>query len=187
MLVIWHTPVADGDGLFLLRVLLYSPGAPWLPGVPADHVSSSEVRVMVDNTAPVASISLDMGACQKCNVGDNISGKFTATGKHIWQYAISVLPASVAHPPVVSPATGQYPVLAAPGLTDATFALTTAENTTPAAISCVFGSKTGPLSIIIFRAIEPPPTSVSACWKTRSDCPGDGLRHTVTADLCHIF
>ena len=131
MLVIWHTPVADGDGLYLLRVLLYSPGAPPLPGVPADHVSSSEVGIMVDNTAPVASISLDMGACQEFNVGDSISGKFTATDKHIWQYAISVLPASVPHPPVVSPATGQYPVLAAPGLTDTTFTLATAENTTP--------------------------------------------------------
>lgn len=131
MLAIWHTPVADGDGLYLLRVLLSSPGATPLPGIPADHLPSSEVRVMIDNTAPVASISLDMGACQKFTVGESISGKFTATDKHIWHYAISVLPASVAQPPIVSPATGQYPVFAAPGLTDATFILTTAEDTTP--------------------------------------------------------
>lgn len=131
ILAIWHTPGADGDGLYLLRMLLYSPGAPSQPGVPADHLASSEVKVMIDNTPPGALISLDMGTCQKFVAGDSITGECTATAQHIWHYSISVLPSSVAEPPTVFPATGQYPVLAEPGHANATFTLTTTRDTTP--------------------------------------------------------
>jgi hypothetical protein len=131
MLAIWHTPVAEGDGLYLLRVLLSSPGAPPQPGVPADHLASIEVTVMIDNTPPAASISLDTEACQKFIGGDRITGEFSALAKHIWQYSISVLPASVVDPPTVSPVSGQYPVLAEPGQANAAFTLTTTSDTTP--------------------------------------------------------
>ena len=131
ILAIWQTPVAGGDGLYRLRVLLYSPGAPAQLDVPADHQASGEVKIMVDNTAPRAAITLDMGACQKFTVGDSISGKFTATDSHIWQYSIGVLPSSVAHPPTIAPSQSQYPILSAPGLTDATFKVTTTADTIP--------------------------------------------------------
>jgi hypothetical protein len=131
ILAIWHTPVADGDGLYLLRVLLHSPGAPPGPGIPADHLASSEVKVMIDNTPPLAVIALEMETCQRFIGGSSISGEFTATAKHLWQYSIAVLPSSVAAPPTVFPASGQYPVLAAPGPAKAAFTLTTGRDTTP--------------------------------------------------------
>ncbi|MHB8789681.1 MAG: hypothetical protein ACYDBT_07345 [Desulfobulbaceae bacterium] len=131
ILAIWHTPVADGDGLYLLRVLLHSPGALPRPGVPAEHLASGEVKVMIDNTPPLASIALDEEPCRRFIIGGSITGEFTAWDKHIWHYSIAVLPNSVASPPTVFPASGQYPVLAAPGSAKTTFTLTTGRETTP--------------------------------------------------------
>ncbi|HBI15561.1 MAG TPA: hypothetical protein DDY20_08630 [Desulfobulbaceae bacterium] len=129
LLVMWHTPVAEGDGLYLLRVLLYSPGSLPQPGVPADHLASSEVKVMIDNTPPTALISLRMGDCQQFIAGEDIPGEFTASDEHIWHYSISVRPSSMAQPPSVFPATGQYPVLAEPGAANAAFTLRTSSGT----------------------------------------------------------
>ncbi|GAB4535672.1 MAG: helix-hairpin-helix domain-containing protein [Thermodesulfovibrionia bacterium] len=126
----WHTPVSEGDGLYEIRVLLYKPGAPPAPGVPADHISSNTVRVMVDNTPPKAEISLKLGACTKYTVGDTIEGKFTATDTHIWKYNISVEP-SVASPPTIDKPGEVYPALPAPGRVDEHFTLTTTALTTP--------------------------------------------------------
>lgn len=126
----WKTPVPEGDGLYLLRVLLYKPGAPAVPGVPADHVSSEIIKVRVDNTPPVAKLSLDAGPCTKFEVGDTFTGKFTATDDHIWHYRLSVLP-SVATPPVVSPTGQTYPLLAPPGKVDEPYSVTTTASTTP--------------------------------------------------------
>ena len=130
MLAIWRTP-SDSNGLYKIRVLLYEPGALPQPDVPANHVASEEVKVMIDNTRPKAEISLDVGACQKFKVGDTVTGKFTATDAHIWKYTLSVLPASAPNPPVISPVKQVYPLLAPPGVTDETFNLTTTEDTTP--------------------------------------------------------
>ncbi len=130
MLAIWETPVFDGDGLYAMRVLLFEPGALPQLGVPANHIASHEVKVKLDNTKPKAEISIDTGACQKYTPGDIITGKFTATDTHIYKYSISVLP-SVPNPPTISPSSSTYPVLAAPGVTNATFTLTTTTGTTP--------------------------------------------------------
>jgi hypothetical protein len=108
----WHTPVAEGDGLYEIRVLLYKPGAAPEPGVPADHVASNNVKVVIDNTRPDAMISLDLGGCHEFTVGDNeIPGKFTANDKHIWKYTISILPTipTVASPPTVDMPAETYP------------------------------------------------------------------------------
>ena len=127
----WDTHKADGDGLYLLRLLLYQVGAPAMPGVPADHVSSKIIRVMVDNTPPKAKISLDAGPCTKFQIGDTFNGKFTATDKHIWRYRISVLPGT-ADPPIITPPASQtYPLLTPPGKVDEPYVVTTTASTTP--------------------------------------------------------
>lgn len=107
----WYTPVSGGDGLYEIRVLLYKPGAAAVPAlnVPADHVSSNVVKVMIDNTVPDADISLDLGPCTKYTVGGApIKGKFTASDKHIYYYTIAVEP-SVANAPVIDHPGEKYP------------------------------------------------------------------------------
>jgi len=130
----WNTSKAEGDGLYRLRILLYQPGTPPIPDVPADHVASQEIRVMVDNTAPEAKISLDAGPCTKFKIGDSFTGKFTATDKHIWKYTLSVSPGppSAPNPPtIVPPVSETYPVLAAPGKVDQPFTVQTTASTSP--------------------------------------------------------
>lgn len=130
LLALWRTPVGEGDGLYRVRVLLHAPGAPAQPGVPADHLASSEVRIMIDNTPPAAALALDTGACRQIIAGDVIPGKFTATDPHIWSYALTVQPEAAASPPAVAPGLGQYPVLPAPGVADAVFTLSSSGDTT---------------------------------------------------------
>ena len=126
MLAQWHTPVPEGDGLYELRVLLYSPNAPPEPGVPADHVSSGIVKVMIDNTSPDVDISLIAGPCEEFKPDATITGKFRATDKHIWYYEFSVLPSSIPSNPVEHvPAEWEYSLLPAPGVTAGTFSLKT--------------------------------------------------------------
>lgn len=126
------TSIVGSDGLYEIRLLLYKAGAPGDPinDVPPDHVASNIVRIMIDNTAPTSSVSLDLGPCTKYKVGDLISGKFTATDKHIWYYRLSIIP-SVANPPSLSPAGATYPILIPPGLTNNPFTITTTSGTTP--------------------------------------------------------
>lgn len=131
----WHTPVAEGDGLYEIRVLLKQSGAA-VPGCPPDHVCSSIIKVRIDNTRPDAEISLDTGPCEEFTPGSKIKGKFKATDKHFWKYSLSVLP----YPPATAdkfkhfpqpwltymygekPA---YPILPASGITNGTFELDT--------------------------------------------------------------
>ena len=130
----WNTSKAEGDGLYRLRILLYQPGAPPIPDVPADHVASQEIRVRVDNTAPEAAIALDAGPCTKFKIGDTFTGKFTATDQHIWRYALSVSPGppSAPNPPSILPPTSEtYPALAAPGKVDQPFTVQTTASTSP--------------------------------------------------------
>ncbi|MFZ5798870.1 MAG: hypothetical protein C4563_03475 [Desulfobulbus sp.] len=131
ILAIWRTPVTDGDGLYTLRILVHAPGASPRQGVPPEHAASDEVSVMIDNAAPLAMISLAEGGCPHIATGKKVSGSFSAADRHFWRYAISVQPSSGPHPPTVSQAAGQYPVLAAPGLTNASFTLTTGKDTSP--------------------------------------------------------
>jgi hypothetical protein len=126
----WHTPVPEGDGLYEIRVLLYQMGAPPQPGVPADHVASEVIRIMIDNTRPDAVISLDAGPCTKFAVGDIITGKFTATDDHIWKYRLIVDP-TVLVAPTILPTGETYPLLSVPGKINEPYTLTTTATTTP--------------------------------------------------------
>ncbi|MDJ0736731.1 MAG: hypothetical protein QNJ47_22145 [Nostocaceae cyanobacterium] len=144
----WDTRKAEGDGLYRLRLLLYKPGAPAIPGVPADHVASREIRVMVDNTAPFAAISLDAGPCTKFKIGDSFTGKFTATDAHIWRYSLWVEPGppSAPNPPTIVPPTSEtYPALGDPGKVDESFTVQTTigTSTTPATTPCGYVIRIG--------------------------------------------
>lgn len=132
----WYTPVADGDGLYEVRVLLYKPGASPSPCVPADHISSNVIQIMIDNTTPNAEISLDAGPCEFTNPGAIITGKFKATDQHFWQYSISLSPYGPSannnfkHYPLapLEYTYGQvpaYPTLPASGAANGTFSLDT--------------------------------------------------------------
>nr|AHM02016.1 hypothetical protein MA2307 [uncultured miscellaneous Crenarchaeota group] len=126
-----YTPLPDGDGLYEIRVLVFKVGAPPVPGVPANHVSSNIVKITIDNSRPTAEIFLDAGACTKFTVGDVITGYFTATDDHIDHYSLVVEPA-VAVAPTVAPSGESYPLLSAPGMpSGSSFALTTTPSTTP--------------------------------------------------------
>ncbi|MEN8192864.1 MAG: hypothetical protein ABFS12_08610 [Bacteroidota bacterium] len=125
LLAVWHTPVPEGDGLYAIRVLLYKSGAFPQPDVPIDHISSEQVKVLVDNTSPTAQISLDAGACEKFTPGDIITGKFTATDAHIWRYNLAILPTSIPNKPTISPIGSTYPILPVPGVVNETFKLQT--------------------------------------------------------------
>jgi hypothetical protein len=134
----WHTPVADGDGEYEIRVLLFKAGAPAVGDVPANHVKSNIVKVMIDNTRPDAKVFLDAGPCTKFTVGDEITGYFTATDTHIHKYSLSVEPSTVGEAPkIVPPSEGVYPSLPALGCTNEfgctnkSFKLTTTKDTTP--------------------------------------------------------
>jgi hypothetical protein len=129
VLAIWRAGAKE-DGLYEIRVLLFKPGAPPVAGIPADHIASSVIRIVVDNTRPEAEISLDAGPCTKFKVGDIFTGKFTATDQHIWRYGIAVEP-SVASPPTVDHTGETYPALPAPGRVNEQFKVTTTNTTTP--------------------------------------------------------
>jgi hypothetical protein len=126
----WRTPMPEGDGLYDIRVLLKKPGAPPVPGVPLGHVSSNVVKIMVDNTAPKALVSLDAGPCTKFAVGDVFKGKFTAIDKHIWKYTLRITP-SVPNPPAITPTGSTYPLLTPPGMTNEPYKVTTTSSTSP--------------------------------------------------------
>lgn len=132
----WHTPVAGGDGLYEIRVLLYKLGAPPSPGVPADNISSNVIKIMVDNTSPNAEISLDAGPCEFTKPPAIITGTFKATDNHFWQYSISLSPYGPStndkfkHRPLpaLEYTYGQvpaYPTLPASGAANGTFKLDT--------------------------------------------------------------
>jgi len=121
----WQT-LGLPDGLYDTRVLLYHPGAPLVPGVPANHVTSNIIKVVIDNTQPDCGLSLDAGPCEKYTPGSIVTGEFHATDKHIWYYSFHVAPYA---PPAGQfthvPPQEVYPALAAPGVASGTFALDT--------------------------------------------------------------
>jgi hypothetical protein len=125
---IWHTPAPEGDGLYELRVLLEKMGAPAVGDVPANHVSSEKIKVMIDNKVPYAEVSLDAGPCTKHKIGDTITGKFTATDKHFHRYSLIIEP-DISGKPTVSPTSGMYPVFT--GGVDQPYSLTTTSTTEP--------------------------------------------------------
>jgi hypothetical protein len=133
----WITPVSEGNGLYEVRVLLKKIGAPAAPDVPADHVVSNIIKVMIDNTAPNAEVYLDVDVTnESCHefIKDEtlyttgITGKFTATDYHFGGYSLWIEP-NITNAPTISPTSESYPGLPSPGTTDKAFTITVNENT----------------------------------------------------------
>lgn len=120
ILAIWSTPVADGDGLYEVKILLRQGD----PGNGYYDVPSAVVKVMIDNTIPKpVEITLDAGPCERFTPGSKVSGKFKAVDQHFWRYGFSVSPdaSPVSHTPFET----IYPLLPAPGVLNGTFELDT--------------------------------------------------------------
>ena len=116
------------DGKYMLRLLLKKLGEPASGDVPADHISSEPIIIVVDNTVPTAEVSLDLGPCTKHKLGDTIHGKFTATDTHFKVFTLEVLP-DTTKKPLITPTIGSYSTF--PGGIDEPFSLKTTSKTTP--------------------------------------------------------
>jgi hypothetical protein len=119
----WATKTAiEGDGLYEIKVIAFNP----LTGFSTSNI----VSVMIDNTRPDPDISLDMGACSLFNVGDTITGDFTALDDHIWRYSFELLPKPESNSMTITPQSLTYPALIPPGVVTEPFTITT--GSTPA-------------------------------------------------------
>lgn len=129
----WFSSGALTDGLACIRVLVEQPGAAPLPDVPAGHVSSDVVKIMVDNTVPnPVNLTMDAGTCNVYQPGDSITGKFTAMDKHFGGYVFYLLPysfppSSFVHVPAATTYTGLPSGLPASGVPLGTYGLATAK------------------------------------------------------------
>lgn len=70
-------------------------------------------RVQLDNTAPEAAISITSGTgnCGKFMAGETISGLFSATDVHLWQWSIGIKPPGLNDPgeAITTPSAGTTP------------------------------------------------------------------------------
>jgi hypothetical protein len=100
------------------------------------------IKVMVDNTAPQASIKWDnvtaANPCATASGAATLTGTFKATDDHFYYYTLSVLPPTdnSTVPPFIAPTLSPpvketFPTLAAPGKTSGAFTLNIASDTTP--------------------------------------------------------
>lgn len=124
----WQTTAADDGKLFNLRIDLNVDGNP-------DHdLHSNVVSVLIDNTAPVALLSIDLGGqCGDFTPGAIFTGKFTATDIHFGSFSFDIKPDG----PPAYPSHGVLPVppsgasvlyggaIGDPGLANATWTVNT--------------------------------------------------------------
>jgi len=126
----WFTGVAEDGQTFDLRIDLSTDGNP------ANDAHSNVVTVLIDNTAPVALLSIDLGAGVQCAhfaPGANFTGHFTATDLHFREFAFEIEPSG----PPNDPPHGVLPApsfgvslfyggpVADPGITNGTYAVNT--------------------------------------------------------------
>lgn len=130
----WLTPVADGDGLYEIRMLMKKTGAPASLDVPANHVASDIIKIMIDNTPPAGLLSLDEGNCMHLRLDTSTvttTGRFTATDTHFLQYSLHLEPTDGVEEPLISPSYESISTVPAPGRTDMPFTLTAPSTTSP--------------------------------------------------------
>jgi hypothetical protein len=123
VLGLWSTGSADTGNTYDVRVDLS------VDGNPAHDIHSNVVAVLVNNQAPVASVTPSFGECGQLSPGDVITGSFTATATDFGSFYFQILPSGPAHGVLPSPASGQSVKLggaiADPGVTDEPFKLNT--------------------------------------------------------------
>jgi hypothetical protein len=123
----WYSTVAEDGLTFDLRIDLS------VDGNPAHDAHSNVVTVLVDNTAPVAKLDIDLGGGVECAdfaPGATFTGHYTATDIHFKEFSFVIRPAGPAHGHLPAPASGlsnHYGggMIADPGVAGAVYTLNT--------------------------------------------------------------
>jgi len=124
----WYSTAADDGLTFDLRIDLSTDGNP------AHDVHSNVVTALVDNTAPVALLDIDLGGGVECAdfaPGAVFTGHYTATDIHFKSFSFVIRPAGPAHGHLPTPASGLSTVyaggtIADPGVSGAVYTMNTA-------------------------------------------------------------
>lgn len=123
LLGVLSTGSADTGNAYDLRVDLS------VDGNPAHDIHSIPATVLINNQAPVASVTPSFGECGQLSPGDKITGVFTATATDFGQFYFQILPSGPANGVLPSPASGYSIALgggiADPGVTDEAFTIDT--------------------------------------------------------------
>ena len=101
---VWYTTAADSGHAFDLRIDLS------VDGNPAHDAHSNVVTVMINNTAPVAFVDINLGGggavCGDFSPGDTINGDYTATSPYFGSFWFEILPGPPANGVLPAPASG---------------------------------------------------------------------------------
>ena len=133
---VWFSTASDDGHAFDLRMDLSTDGNP------AHDVHSNVVTVLVDNTAPDVSLTIDLGGATQCadfTAGVTFTGTFSATDNHFGGFSFELEPSGPPNDPphgvLPSPAAGasvRYGgTVSDPGLVNATYTLDTGANPGP--------------------------------------------------------
>ncbi len=114
-MMIWNSTIAEDGHTYDLRIDLSTDG------IPAHDAHSNVVSVLVDNTAPVALLDIDLplgGAddCADYALGATITGHYTATDIHFGGFSFVIRPQGPANGHLPIPPAGSRGVIPAPGL-----------------------------------------------------------------------
>jgi hypothetical protein len=123
----WFSGAAEDGLTFDLRIDLS------VDGNPAHDVHSNVVSVLVDNTAPVALLDIDLGGGVECadfDPGTVFTGQYTATDIHFKEFSFVIRPPGPANGVLPTPPSGLSSVyaggtIADPGVTGGTYTLDT--------------------------------------------------------------
>lgn len=99
---------------------------------PANNLVSNVVTVLVDNTPPVAELSLDLAPGTQCGhfqPGEIVHGSFRATDTHFGSYSFEIVPSgppnNPTHGALPTPSSGSHAFIPDPGVPAGTYSLDT--------------------------------------------------------------
>lgn len=131
ILSVWFSTQGEDSQAFDLRLDVD------VDGNPANDEHSNVVTVLVDNTDPVADLSIDVGAgavCADFHVGDTFTGRYTARDTHFGRFSFVIRPQVPANGVLPTPPAGSHGLLPAPpnlssvpdpGITNGAYSLNT--------------------------------------------------------------
>mgnify|MGYP001499278135 CR=1 FL=1 len=129
---VWYTTAADDGNTYDLRIDLS------VDGIPADDAHSNIVTVLVNNTAPVAAVDINLGMGVECgdfSPGDTFTGTYTASSEYFGSFSFVILPSGPANGVLPTPPSGSSVWLGGaitdPGVSNQTYTLNTGANPGP--------------------------------------------------------